>query len=157
MYYFFRNYDRSVQEFRSALDMDPNFGSAHLWLAHAYQQKGLLEEALSELKEGLRLSGESTYALAKLGHGYALAGLFAEARSILSQLTELSKQQYVSPYDLAMIHVSLGESDEAFRWLELAYEQRSLWLGYLKVEPHLDTLRSDSRFRKLLSRLRLVS
>jgi TolB-like protein/DNA-binding SARP family transcriptional activator len=157
MLYFFRDYDRSIHEFRSALDMDPNFASAHLWLAHAYQQKGLLAEALSELKEGLRLSGPSTYALAKLGHGYALAGLVAEARSVLDQLTELSKQQHVSPYDLAMIHVGLGEMDEAFSLLELAYEQRSLWLGYLNVEPNLDMLRFDARFHKLLSRLRLLS
>jgi TolB-like protein len=157
MFYFFRDYDRSIQEFRSALDMDPNFGSAHLWLAHAYQQTGLLEEALSELKEGLRLSGNSTYALAKLGHGYALVGFLAEARSVLGQLRELSKQQHVSPYDLAMVHVGLGETDEAFSLLELAYEQRSLWLGYLNVEPQLDMLRSDVRFRKLLSRLGLLS
>ena len=157
MLYFFRNYDRSIQEFRSALDMDPNFGSAHLWLAHAYQQKGMLEEALSELKEGLHLSGDSTYALAKLGHGYALAGLSAEARSVLGRLGKISKQQHVSPYDLAMIHVGLGETDKAFGFLELAYEQRSLWLGYLNVEPQLDMLRSDARFHKLLSRLRLLS
>jgi hypothetical protein len=93
--------------------------------------------------------------LAKLGHGYAVAGLREAAQGILTQLTALSKQQYVSPYDRAMIHLGLGEVDEAFHWLEAAYEQRSLWLGYLKVDPQLDILRSDARFHSLLSRLGL--
>jgi TolB-like protein len=157
MLYFFRDYDRSLKEFRAALDMDPNFGSARLWLAHVYQQTGETDEALSELKEGLRLSGNSAFALAKLGHGYALAGRQDDARSVLNQLTALSKHQHISPYDLAMIHLGLGEIDEAFKRLELAYEQKSLWLGYLKAEPQLDQLRSDARFHSLLSRLGLSS
>lgn len=157
MLYFFRDYDRSLQEFRAALEMDPNFGSAHLWMAHVYQQKDLVDEALSELKEGLRLSGDSAYALAKLGHGYALAGLRDDAQVILKQLLTASPQKYVSPYDIAMIYVGLREVDRAFTCLEAAYEQRSLWLGYLKVEPQLDALRSDSRFQNLLHRLGLTA
>jgi TolB-like protein/Tfp pilus assembly protein PilF len=157
MLYFFRDYDRSLREFRAALEMDPNFGSAHLWMAHVYQQNGQLDQALSELKEGLRLSGDSAFALAKLGHGYALAGMRDDAHAILKQLLTASTQKHVSPYDIAMIHVGLGEADEAFTCLESAYEQRSLWLGYLKVEPQLDVLRSDARFRSLLDRLGLAA
>jgi TolB-like protein len=156
MLYFFRDYDRSLQEFQAAIEMDPNFGSAHLWMAHVYQQKGLVDGALSELKEGLRLSGESAYALAKLGHGYALAGLRDDAQAILKQLLTSARQKHVSPYDIAMIHVGLGQIDQAFACLESAYEQRSLWLGYLKVEPQLDALRSDPRFRRMLDRLGLA-
>jgi serine/threonine-protein kinase len=157
MLYFFRDYDRSLREFRAALEMDPNFGSAHLWMAHVCQQNGQLDQALSELKEGLRLSGDSAFALAKLGHGYALAGMRDDAHAILKQLLTASTQKHVSPYDIAMIHVGLGEADEAFTCLESAYEQRSLWLGYLKVEPQLDVLRSDARFRSLLDRLGLAA
>jgi TolB-like protein/Tfp pilus assembly protein PilF len=157
MLYFFRDYDRSLREFRAALEMDPNFGSAHLWMAHVYQQKGQTDQALSDLKEGLRLSGDSAYALAKLGHGYALAGLRDDAQAILKQLLTASRQKHVSPYDIAMIHVGLGAVDQAFTCLEAAYEQRSLWLGYLKVEPQLDALRSDPRFRSLLDRLGLAA
>jgi TolB-like protein/Tfp pilus assembly protein PilF len=153
MFYFSRDYDQSLEQYRAVLDMDPNFGYAHLWLAHVYEQKGLFDEAISELQTGMRLSSDSTYALAKLGHAYAVAGKGDEAHSVLNQLHTLSKQRYVSPYDMAIVHVGLKENDEAFAWLERAFEQRSLWLGYLYVEPQLDALRSDLRFQALLRRV----
>jgi Flp pilus assembly protein TadD len=79
-----------------------------------YQRKGLFDQAISELKTGMRLSNDSTFALAKLGHGYAVAGKRDEARAVLDQLTALSGQKHVSPYDIAMIYVGLQENDEAF-------------------------------------------
>ena len=120
MFYFSRDYDQSLEQYRSALDMDPNFGSAHVWLSHVYEQKGLFEQAISELKTGMRLSSGSTFALAKLGHGYAMAGRCDEAHAVLNQLNALSSQRYVSPYDIAMVHVGLHENDEAFAWLQRA-------------------------------------
>jgi TolB-like protein/Tfp pilus assembly protein PilF len=157
MYYFSRDYDRSLEQYRAALDIDPNFGSAHLWLAQVFEQKGLYEEAISSLKRGMHLSSDSTYALPKLGHAYATAGRCDEARAVLDQLNALSSQRYVSPYDIALVHVGLQEYDEAFTWLQRAFEQRSLWLGYLNVEPQLDSLRSDQRFQGLLRRADLLS
>jgi TolB-like protein/Flp pilus assembly protein TadD len=157
MFYFSRDYDQSLDQYRAALDMDPHFGSAHLWLAHVYEQKGLFEQAISELKTGMHLSSDSTFALAKLGHGYAMAGRRDEAHAVLNQLNALSSQRYVSPYDIAMVHVGLQEIDEAFVWLQRAFEQRSLWLGYLNVEPQLDPLRSDQRFQELLRRIGLLN
>jgi TolB-like protein/Flp pilus assembly protein TadD len=157
MFYFSRDYARSLEQYRAALDMYPNFASAHLWLAHVYQQKGLLDEAIIELKAGVHLSSDSPYALARLGHGYALAEKRDEASAVLVQLKSLSNQRYVSPYDLAIVHVGLQEIDEAFAWLTKALDQRSLWLGYLNVEPQLDPLRSDPRFHDLLLRIGLHS
>jgi len=157
MFYFSRDYDQALEQYRAALDMDPNFGAAHIWLAHVYEQKGLFKQAISELKLGMRLTNDSAYALAKLGHVYAIAGKHDEAHGVLSQLNELSKQQYVSSYDVAVIYVGLQKIDETFEWLQKAFEQRSLWLGYLNVEPHLDPLRSDHRFRDLLFRVGLDS
>jgi TolB-like protein/Tfp pilus assembly protein PilF len=150
MFYFARDYDQALEQYRAALDLDSNFGSAHLWLAHVYEQRGLFEQAISELETGVRLSTDSPFALAKLGHGYAMAGRHDDAHSVLHQLVALSSQTYVSPYDIAIVHVGLQETDEAFAWLRRALEQRSLWLGYLSVEPQLDPLRSDPRFQELL-------
>jgi TolB-like protein/Tfp pilus assembly protein PilF len=157
MYYFSRDYDQALEQYRIALDLDPNFGSAHLWLAQVYEQKGLYEEAISSLKFGMHLSSDSPYALAKLGHGYAMAGRCDEARSVLNQLKELSNQKYASPYDIAWVHIGLQENDDAFTWLQRAFEQRSLWLGYLNVEPQLDQLRSDQRFPGLRRRIGLLN
>jgi TolB-like protein/Flp pilus assembly protein TadD len=155
MFYFSRDYDQALEQYRAVLDMDPNFGTAHLWLAHVYQQKGLFGQAISELTTGMRLSGDSLLALAKMGHGYAVAGKSDEAYGVLNQLHALSKQRYVSAYDIAMVHVGLQEINEAFAWLQKAFEQRSLWLGYLNVEPQVDALRSDPRFHDLIRRIGL--
>jgi hypothetical protein len=75
---------------------------------------------------------------------------------VLNRLNALSSQRYISPYDIAMVHVGLQENDEAFAWLQRALEQRSLWLGYLNIEPQLDQLRSDQRFQELLRRVGLA-
>jgi tetratricopeptide (TPR) repeat protein len=156
LFYFSRNYDQALEQFQSALDMDPSFGPTHLWLADVYEQKGMFEQGLSELKEGCRLSNDSTFAVAKLGHGYASAGKGDEARAVLAKLDALSKRSYVSPYDRAIVHVGLQESNEAFIWLQKAFEERSVWMGYLKVEPQFDSLRSDHRFDELLRRVGLA-
>ena len=155
MFYFSRDYDQALEQYQAALDMDPNFSAAHVWRAHAYEQKGMFDQAISELQAGMRLSNDSPFALAKLGHGYALAGRCEEAKAVLKQLHAVARERYVSPYDIAMVHVGLQENDEAFVWLQRAFEQKSLWLGYLNVEPQLDAQRSDRRFQDLLRRIGL--
>lgn len=157
MFYFSRDYDQSLEHYRAALDMDPSFASSHLWLSQVYLQKGMFEQAIGELQAGIRLSNESTFALARLGHGYAVAGQADEANAVLNRLTALPAGKYVSPYDLAMIHAGLRRNDEAFAWFQKALEQRSLWLGYLKVEPQLDQLRPDPRFQELLRAVGLLN
>ncbi len=155
MFYFNREYDRAIEQYRGALDMDPNFSSAHLWLAQAYERKGLFDEAITELETGCRLSGESSYAAARLGSGYAWAGRRDEAWTALHQLKHFSTNRYVSPYDIAMIHAGLNQNDDVFAWLQRALEERSVWLGYLNVEPQWDALRSDQRFHALLRHIDL--
>jgi TolB-like protein/Tfp pilus assembly protein PilF len=150
MFYFSRDYERALEHYRAALDMDPNFVTAHLWLAHVYEQRGLFEKAIPALEIGARLSSDSTFALSKLAHAYAIAGKHDQARSVLAKLQAVAAEKYVSPYDIAMVHVGLREKDEAFTWLQKAFEHRSLWLGYLNVEPQLDPLRSDQRFPHLI-------
>ena len=158
MFYFHRDYDRAIEQYRAALDMDPNFSSAHLWLAQAYEQKRLFDEAIASLEFGCRLSGDSSYAMARLAVGQALAGHGEEAHAILNRLTLLMQErQYVSPHDVAMIHAALNETDDAFAWMERAMEERSVWLGYLNVEPQWDSLRPDPRFQGLLRRIGLLN
>ncbi len=153
--YLARRYDQSLEQFRKTLEMDPNFAPAHLWLGQVYEQRQIYETAIMEFQKGTSLSAGSSYALARLGHGYAVAGRRGEAQMMLNQLNALSKQRYVSPYDTALIYAGLGEKDRAFAWLERAYEERSVWLIFLKVEPSLDPLRSDPRFNDLLRRIGL--
>jgi hypothetical protein len=110
----------------------------------------MYKEAITELAHAVTLSGESTISLAMLGHANGTAGKRDEAQKILEKLTERSKHQYVPSYWIAMIHVGLGDKDQAFKWLERSFQERSSWLAWARVEPRFDSLRSDSRFQSLL-------
>lgn len=90
-----------------------------------------------------------------LGHAYAVAGQHAEARAILAELTDLARRRYVTAYGIALVHVGLHDADRAFEWLERACDERSWWVMWLKVDPRLDPLRSDPRFKALLGRIGL--
>jgi len=82
-----------------------------------------------------------------------LAGHLDEARKILEQLQEVSKQRYVTPYIIGRIYAALKDKDEAFRWLETAYKECASWMIFLRTDPHFDVLRPDPRFQDLLRRM----
>ena len=80
-----------------------------------------------------------------LGHAYAVAGRSDEAREVLHELMRIAETRYVSQYDLALIHLGLGEADEAIAWLERGYSERDHQMIFLKVDPRFDPLRSQPR------------
>ncbi|GAC1396043.1 MAG: hypothetical protein NVSMB56_10510 [Pyrinomonadaceae bacterium] len=88
-----------------------------------------------------------------LGHSYAASGKRSDALKILNELKEMSKHSYVSPYDLAILYIGLGDKDQAIEQLNKAYEERAGWIIYLRVEPLFDPLRSDPRFSDLVRRI----
>src|SRR5260370_11491252 len=152
-YFYARQYDLAIEQFRKSLEMERNYGFTHWYLGMAYEQKANYVEALTELQKGKDLLKENVGVEADLGHAYAVSGNREEAQKVMDELEELSKQRYVSSYHIALICTGLGEKDRAFEWLEKAYEERSDLLVYLKVEPRLDRLRSDPRFTRLLRRM----
>jgi len=154
-FYLARRYDQAIKQIRESLELNPNHFLLHFYLGNVYIQKGRYGEALAEMQKALSLSGKSTEALAGLARAYAAAGSTVEARTILAELIEQSAEQYVSPYNLAKIYASLEEKEEAFVWLEKAYQERHPDFIELKVEPVLDNLRDDSRFADLLRRVGL--
>ncbi len=93
--------------------------------------------------------------LALLGYAHARLGERSQALRMLEQLEAASKQRYTPAFSFAVVYAGLGEKDQAFTWLEKAYEERASRLGYLKVEPLWDPLRSDPRFAELLRRIGL--
>lgn len=111
---------------------------------------------LAEFKKGIELSGRGANGIASLSHAYGLAGEDTEAKRILVELKERSKSKYVSSYQFAVIYLGLGQNERAIAALEDAYRERSTLLGYLKMDPRFDPLRSDARFQDLLSRVHLV-
>lgn len=155
--YFARRNHEAIEHFRKTLELDPNFLASPIHMGRAYEQLGMLREAEEQFLKARQVTGESINALAGLGHAYARFNNRAGALKILAELSELSKKCYVSPYDLALIHAALGETDEAFRWLEHAYDQCAEWIIYTNVDPRLDPLRGDARFGALLERLGFAS
>jgi len=152
--YFAGRYDEAIAHCKRLLDVDPNFFPARRYMGLAYEQKGMYAEAIDQFQQGVNLSG-SPLMMSLLGHAYAASGKKAEAQRILAELDQ-QKQRYVSPYTIATIYAGLGEKDQAFKWLEKAFEERDIWLMNLKVDPVLKNLRSDQRFANLLQRIGLT-
>jgi len=154
--YYARQYDQAIEQLQKTLELDANFIVAHFFLAFLYAQKAMYDEALAEVQKAMDLSaGDDSLILAQLGTIYSYSGRRDEARKVLDELHQLSKQRYVSPFYIALIYMGLGQKDQAFEWLEKAYKKRDHWLETLKVHPWLDSLRSDPRFIELLKKMGL--
>ncbi|MCJ7717947.1 MAG: FlgO family outer membrane protein [Anaerolineales bacterium] len=145
MYYFARDYDRAIEEYRKVLEMYPNSG-AQVSIALALSAKGLHNEAIEEC---LKIDFKDW----NIGYIYGVAGKKKEAQEILDYYLELSKKEFVAPAFIAFIYIGLGEKDKAFEWLEKTYEQREGWVDLLKAAPMYDSLRSDPRFQDLVERM----
>jgi TolB-like protein/Flp pilus assembly protein TadD len=156
VYFYGRRYDQAIEQLQKALEMDPKSGSAWGVLGWAQSCKSLHQSAIASLRKACEIWPGSA-PVAWLGQVYATAGYRDEAQKILDQLQELSKQQYVTQYEVGRIYAALGQKDEAFRRLETAYEQRSNWMVFLKVDPLFDDWRSDPRFQELMRRMNFPS
>jgi TolB-like protein/DNA-binding winged helix-turn-helix (wHTH) protein/Flp pilus assembly protein TadD len=153
-YLFTKQYDAAIEQLQKTLKMDPNYVEAHSWLGQAYEQKQMYGEAVAELQKAVALSGRDPYYLALLGHAYALSGKKDQAQAIIAELK--SKSSPASPTDigLAIIYTGLGDRDNAFAWLEKAYQRRSGYLAnFFRVNPMFDSLHSDARFTNLVRRI----
>ncbi|PYT07208.1 MAG: hypothetical protein DMF60_07560 [Acidobacteria bacterium] len=150
---FAREYDEAIEQYQNTLELDSNFDRAHFWLAAAYEQKQMYEEAIAEYIISIDLSGGSLEARASLAHAYGHAGRKAEALGILEELNRESSSRYVSPYDVAIINLGLGENETALNWLKRACDEHAGWMIYLTVDPRLDPIRSDPGFKELLLRV----
>jgi len=153
--YYARRYDQAVEQLQKMQELDPNFWPRHWFLGWSYLAQHRYEAAIDEFKQAKSLSGESTGMRIELAHAYAVSGRRREAQRMMGELMEQAKQSYVSPYGIAMIHVGLGEKDQALAWLQRAYQERTWDLVYLKVDPKLDSLRTDPRLTDLLRQLGL--
>jgi TolB-like protein/DNA-binding winged helix-turn-helix (wHTH) protein/Flp pilus assembly protein TadD len=149
-YFFARQYDKAIEEGRNAVQMDPDFGPAHLVLGHAYEQKGMLEEAIAEFEKASSLAGGGSMYAASLAHALALAGKRAEASRMLHDLNREAARRFISAYDLAIASIALGNRDETFELLGAAVREGSPRVAFVGVDPRFVTLRADPRFSALL-------
>ena len=148
--------DAAIEQLQKTIAMDPNFDLAHWFLGQAYEDKGRVTEAIQEYEKAIKLNSDPTV-LASLARAHALAGDNEIAGKILADLTNQSKQRYIPAYPLAVVHLALGNKDEALRLLEKSYEDLAPFdtgvFGSIKIDRRLDALRGDPRFEALASKV----
>jgi len=146
-------YDRGIEQFRNALELDPHSVPANGLLAYAHIAKGELNEGIRILEANAHLRDPLFQAY--LGYACAIAGRTGEAHQMLEQLQSAARTAYAPAWSLAMIYLGLGETDKAFDWLEKGLDERSSWVVTLRAHPIWEPLRSHPRYRALLRKMNL--
>jgi serine/threonine-protein kinase len=154
-YFFARHYEKAVAQLGRTLELNPNYGLAYWYRGLAYEQQGKLTGALADMRKGATLLTGNVVVSGDIGHVHARANERREALRVIDELRQLSTRRYVSPFEIALIYVGLGEQDRAFEWFEKAYADRADMLVYLNVDPRLDAIRRDPRFAALVARVGL--
>lgn len=146
-----RRYDEAIQEFRDIIKLQPDLEDTYIFLAYAFADKGMYSEAIANYQKFISIKGEDTSVPIYLAYAYAMSGKRNEALALLDKLK--TTKEYVSPGELAILYAGLGNKEEAFAALDRAYNEHDPQMQYLKIEPHYDSLRSDSRFAELLRKV----
>jgi DNA-binding winged helix-turn-helix (wHTH) protein/TolB-like protein/tetratricopeptide (TPR) repeat protein len=146
-----RRYDEAVAQLTRTLEMDAGLVTAHTYITLAHLRRGDYDEASRhlELIGSARTPGSVSYR----GQLHALSGRRAEAIEEIDRLVALSRERYVSAYDIASIYAALGDNDQTLVWLERAFDDRSTLIGWLPWDEIFDGLRSDPRYVALVARL----
>jgi TolB-like protein/DNA-binding winged helix-turn-helix (wHTH) protein len=147
-----RQYPAAIEHARRAILIDSEFWIGYMQLGQAYEQIGQTDLALAALTDAARFSGSNSKATSLRGYLLAMSGRTNEAREVLSQLESDSRERYVPPGAMALVHAGLGEREAVFEWLAKAYDARDVHLIYLPVDPKWDPFRADPRFQALLTR-----
>jgi TolB-like protein/DNA-binding winged helix-turn-helix (wHTH) protein/Tfp pilus assembly protein PilF len=156
VYFQLRDFDRLVEASRRGMALNPNEWFEHFYLGAGYEGTGKGLESIAEYQKAVELSGGDQDAIAALAHAYAGVGRRAEAQKMLRDLEQKSGTVYVSPYLIATMYAGLGDKDTAFKFLEKAYQEKSLDLSwYVKADLRVDSLRADPRYESLLRRMGL--
>jgi TolB-like protein/DNA-binding winged helix-turn-helix (wHTH) protein/Flp pilus assembly protein TadD len=148
-----RRFDESIKESRKTLEMDPGFAVAHFQLGQAYAQKHMFAESIEEIQKAIAFSGGNITFTSNLAYIYAMSGERRKAIDLLAGLMDPSDQGFPNASEIALVHVGLGDKDQAMAWLEKAYQER--FNPSILVRPCFDPLRSDPRFRDLMRRIGL--
>jgi len=155
-YHFARQYEQAIEQCWKTSELHPNSFWPAYFFGLAYEQQGDIGRAIEDFRASVRMSGNVTFATAALGHLYGIAGKTNEARVVYEELKARAERAYVPAYDIALVCTGMGWNDQALEYLARAYQERSGWMTYLKVDPRLDPLRHDARFVDLLRSVRLA-
>ena len=153
--YYAGHFDQSIEQGRKTLELDPNFLVTRPALIRAYAAQEKCAEAISLIEQTPELGQGWTAGLGIVGSAYAACGKRDRALRVLDELNALSQQKYVPAYSYAHVYAGLGDREQAFLWLEKAFQERGTSLVYLNVTRGYDPIRSDPRFADLVRRVGL--
>ena len=153
-HYYNGRYAEAIAQLHAVLGMKRDFGLAHVWLARSYLEVGRLDESLAAIASAEAVVPEWPVLMAARGYTLGVMGRTDEARAVREEMERLSTRRFVTAYGTALVHAGLGETAEAFTWLDKAFAERSHWLVWLRLDPRWKALRSDPRFAVLIDRMK---
>jgi len=146
--------EQAIEQHKKTLELDPGYVDAFYGLAEVYLRMSKYSEAIDTIERSIALAGRKPHLVTMLGRAYALSGKKDEAETLLRELKERATSEYVLPTYFAELYASLGNTDEAFRWLEKGYQERNWGMMFLRIYPWWDPLRSDPRFDDLVQQMK---
>ena len=152
-HYYAGRYPEAITQLQAVLGMKKDFLLARLWLARSLLAVGRLQEALDETAQAEQGLRDWPVLVTARGFTYGRMGKRDEARAVLREMEQLSSRKFVTAYGMALVYAGLGEKDDAFAWLQKAFDERSHWLVWLRLDPRWNSLRADPRFEALVLRM----
>jgi TolB-like protein/DNA-binding winged helix-turn-helix (wHTH) protein/Flp pilus assembly protein TadD len=152
-YYGAQRYKEAEEQYKKTIELDGNFAYAHSMLAMVYVQQGRFEEGVQQIQKATQLDTDPIFA-ETLAYAYAASGNRAEARKVLTQMTDSSQKHYIDSVFVALVYLKMGEQDQACKWLEHAYQARDSSLPDINVEPAFAEFRSNPCVQTVMRRIR---
>ena len=154
-YFYARQYDRALDQAKTTYGLEPNFVLGRWALSQAYIVNGMYEDAIALSEKALQTDPTNQAFLRFAGYANAKSGRRREAEEVIKKFKDIAKAQYVMSSRVAVIHVALGQKEKAFAELEESFADRDWELHRLKIDPFMDPLRADPRFKDLVRRMNL--
>lgn len=151
-----RDWEGALEQCDHTIDLNPHFSPAYWALGLVQEQLGDFDESVAAFRRAIQLSPQMPRLKAALARVFALQNMQNEARAALEELHSLTTKRYVSPFDFALIHLALGETDMGFEWLEKAVQDRWFELLFMKADPRFGPFRNDPRFVAICDRVGLL-
>ena len=146
-----REYSAAAKQARRTLELAPDFHEAYWILGLACEQLRDFDAAIAAFGRG-RAVRPTARLIGAIGHAFGISGHETDARRCVVELTELSQERYVSPFDMAIASLGLGQTERAFDYLERAFQDRCYEVLWLPVDPRWDGVRTHPRYNSLAVR-----
>ncbi|HYX90086.1 MAG TPA: tetratricopeptide repeat protein, partial [Myxococcaceae bacterium] len=155
-YLFAGRAEEALASAQKALELDPSFSDASIVLARIYVTQGKYREGIDELQRALTINPRQPLLLGALAHAYARAGQRDEALNLVAEMKRIEAEEPgYAPFNMVYAYAGLGDKEQAFAYLERAYQERAGRMVWMNVDKYLDPLRSDPRFEDLVRRVGL--